>query len=29
MAEVQQLAYMRVHELATYVTMDVPWESVF
>ncbi len=25
MAEVQQLAYTRVHELAMYVTMDVPW----
>ncbi len=29
MVEVQQLAYMRVHELATYVTMDAPWESAF
>jgi hypothetical protein len=29
MVEVQQLAYTRVHELAMYVTMDVPWESVF
>jgi hypothetical protein len=29
MTEVEQLAYMRVHELATYVTMDAPSESVF